>query len=155
MIGKNIKKLNEEYYIFIQKGVLKNFIDSKKNEFYQIITIKDKKNKIKLKELPVLFSIQIEKGTNLKNIIKNIQKILKKCYRKKLDIGIKFKEKKIIGELIDDSTQESKTDIIKCLKAVFIKEKREKIEYIYDQVCENLDEEFAKKIIAILKMMYV
>ena len=34
--------------IFIQKGVLKNFIDSKKNEFYQIITIKDKKNKIKL-----------------------------------------------------------------------------------------------------------
>lgn len=92
MIGENIKKLNEEYYIFIQKGVLKNFIDSKKNEFYQIITIKDKKNKIKLKELPVLFSIQIEKGTNLKNIIKNIQKILKKCYRKKLDIGIKFKE---------------------------------------------------------------
>ena len=46
MIGENIKKLNEEYYIFIQKGVLKNFIDSKKNEFYQIITIKDKKNKI-------------------------------------------------------------------------------------------------------------
>ena len=39
----------------------------------------DNKNKIKLKELPVVFSIQIEKGTNLKNIIKNIQKILKKC----------------------------------------------------------------------------
>ena len=86
MLGENIKKLNEEYDIFIQKGLLKKFIDSKKNEFCQIITIKDKKNKIKLKELPVLFSIQIGKDTNLKNIIKNIQRILKKCNKKKLDI---------------------------------------------------------------------
>ena len=130
MIGENIKKLSKEYDIFIQKGALKKFIDSKKNQFYQIITIKDKKNKIKLKELPILLSIKIEKDTNLKNMIKNIQKILKKCNKKKLDIGIEYKEKKIIGEIIDDSTQESKTDIIKCLKAVFIKEKRKKIEYI-------------------------
>ena len=141
--NEDVLELNEEYDIFIQKGALKKFIDSKKNQFYQIITIKDNKNKIQLKELPVLFSIKIEKDTNLKNIIKNIQRILKNCYRKKLDIGLEYKEKKIIGELIDDSTQERKTDIIKCLKAVFIKEKREKIEYIYDQVCEELDEEFA------------
>ena len=77
--NEEILELNEDYDIFIQKGALKKFIDSKKNQFYQIITIKDKKSKIKLKELPVVFSIQIEKGTNLKNIIKNIQKILKKC----------------------------------------------------------------------------
>ena len=142
--NEEILELNEDYDIFIQKGALKKFIDSKKNQFYQIITIKDNKNKIKLKELPVVFSIQIEKDTNLKNIIKNIQRILKKCNKKKLNIGLEYKEKKIIGELIDDSTKERKTDIIKCLKAVLIKEKREKIEYIYDQVCEELDEEFAK-----------
>ena len=76
--------------------------------------------------------------------LENFQKILKKCNKKKLNIGLEYKEKKIIGELIDDSTKERKTDIIKCLKAVLIKEKREKIEYIYDQVCEELDEEFAK-----------
>ena len=142
--NEEILELNEDYDIFIQKGAWKKFIDSKKSQFYQIITIKDKKSKIKLKELPVVFSIQIEKGTNLKNIIKNIQKILKKCNKKKLNIGLEYKEKKIIGELIGDSTKERKTDIIKCLKAVLIKEKREKIEYIYDQVCEELDEEFAK-----------
>ena len=53
---------------------------------------------------------------------------LKKCNKKKLNIGLEYKEKKIIGELIDDSTKERKTDIIKCLKAVLIKEKREKIQ---------------------------
>lgn len=130
LIKENLIKINKEYDIYTKKGALKKFIDSKKNQFYQIITIKDNKNKIKLKELPVVFSIQIEKGTNLKNIIKNIQKILKKCNKKKLNIGLEYKEKKIIGELIDDSTKERKTDIIKCLKAVLIKEKREKIEYI-------------------------
>lgn len=144
LIKENLIKINKEYDIYTKKGALKKFIDSKKNQFYQIITIKDNKNKIKLKELPVVFSIQIEKGTNLKNIIKNIQKILKKSNKKKLNIGLEYKEKKIIGELICDSTKERKTDIIKCLKAVFIKEKRKRIEYIYDQVCNDLDEEFAK-----------
>ena len=76
LIKENLIKINKEYDIYTKKGALKKFIDSKKNQFYQIITIKDNKNKIKLKELPVVFSIQIEKGTNLKNIIKNIQKIL-------------------------------------------------------------------------------
>lgn len=142
LIKDNIKKLNEEYDIFIQKGELEKFIDSKKNEFCQIITIKN--NKIKLKELPVLFSIHIEKDTNLKNIIKKLRIILKKCYKKKINIGIKYKEKKIIGELIDDSGKERNTELIKCIKAVLIKDKRKRIEYIYDQVCEELDEEFAK-----------
>lgn len=144
LIKENLIKINKEYDIYTKKEALNKFIDSKKHVFFQIITIKDKKSKIKLKELPVLFSIKIEKGTNLKKLIKNIQKILKKCNKKKLNIGLEYKEKKIIGELIDDSTKERKTDIIKCLKAVLIKEKREKIEYIYDQVCEELDEEFAK-----------
>lgn len=144
LIKENLIKINKEYDIYTKKEALNKFIDSKKHVFFQIITIKDKKSKIKLKELPVLFSIKIEKGTNLKKLIKNIQKILKNCYRKKLDIGIENKEKKIIGELICDSTKERKTDIIKCLKAVFIKEKRKRIEYIYDQVCNDLDEEFAK-----------
>lgn len=144
MIGENIKKLNKEYNIFIKKESLENFVDSKKNEVFQIVTIKDKKNKIKLKELPVLFSIQIEKDTNLKNIIKNIKNILKKCCRKELVLGIKYKEKKIIGEIIDDSSQEGQTEMIKCIEAVLIKDKRKRIEYIYDQVCKELDEKFEK-----------
>ena len=96
LIKENLIKINKEYDIYTKKEALNKFIDSKKNQFYQIITIKDKKNKIQLKELPVVFSIQIEKGTNLKNIIKNIQKILKKCNKKKLNIGLEYKEKKII-----------------------------------------------------------
>ena len=46
---KSLIKINKEYDIYTKKGALKKFIDSKKNQFYQIITIKDNKNKIKLK----------------------------------------------------------------------------------------------------------
>lgn len=143
MIGDNIRELDKENVIYIQKELLKKFSDSNKNERFQIITIKDKKNKIKLKELPVLFSIHINKSAKLKRIIKNLQKIVKRCIQKKLVLGVKYEGKNIIGELIADE-QDNQTEIIKCLKAVLIKEKRKKIEYIYDQVCEELDEEFAK-----------
>ena len=84
MIKENLIKINKEYDIYTKKEALNKFIDSKKHVFFQIITIKDKKSKIKLKELPVVFSIQIEKGTNLKNIIKNIQKILKNAIERNL-----------------------------------------------------------------------
>ena len=84
LIKENLIKINKEYDIYTKKGALKKFIDSKKNQLYQIIIIKDNKNKIKLKKLPVLFSIKIEKGTNLKKLIKNIQKILKNCYKRNL-----------------------------------------------------------------------
>lgn len=142
--NEDVFKLNKEYNFFIKKESLEKLSDSKKNKLFQLITIQDKKNKIQLKELPILFSIQINKDTNLKNIIKNVQKILKKCNKKKIDIGIEYNEKKIIGELIVDTTQEIKTEISKCLKAVFLKEKKKKIEYIYDQVCKDLDEKFEK-----------
>lgn len=75
---KNLIKINKEYDIYTKKEALNKFIDSKKNQFYQIITIKDNKNKIKLKELPVVFSIQIEKGTNLKKYNKKHSKNIKK-----------------------------------------------------------------------------
>ena len=47
LIKENLIKINKEYDIYTKKGALKKFIDSKKNQFYQIITIKDNKNKIR------------------------------------------------------------------------------------------------------------
>lgn len=84
LIKENLIKINKEYDIYTKKDALNKFIDSKEHVFFQIITIKDKKSKIKLTKLPVLFSIQIERGTNLKNIIKNIQKILKNAIKRSL-----------------------------------------------------------------------
>ncbi len=139
---KEILKLNDKYNIFLQKDLLSEYV--KENKKFQLIKIKDDKNIIKLKKVPVLFAIEIDNDTKLKKIIKKLQKIFKKINRKKLEIGITKEDKIIIGELIISGDNENNMEIIKCIKAMLIKEKEKRIEYIYDQVCKDLDEEFEK-----------
>ncbi len=102
----------------------------------------------------MLFTFEIDNDTNVKKIIKNFQKIVKKIHKRKFELGIKKEDKNIIGEVIIKGDNEKNKEIIKCIKAILINEKEKRIEYIYDQVCRDLDEEFEKIIIAILKMIF-
>jgi len=92
----------------------------------------------------VLFTFEIDNDTNVKKIIKNFQKIVKKIHKRKFELGIKKEDKNIIGEVIIKGDNEKNKEIIKCIKAILINEKEKRIEYIYDQVCRDLDEEFEK-----------
>ena len=149
---EGILKLNEKYNICVQNGLLRKYINE--NEKIQIIKIKENGNIIKLKKKPVLFTFEIDNDTNVKKIIKNFQKIVKKIHKRKFELGIKKEDKNIIGEVIIKGDNEKNKEIIKCIKAILINEKEKRIEYIYDQVCRDLDEEFEKIIIAILKMIF-
>ena len=122
---KEILKLNDKYNIFLQKDLLSEYV--KENKKFQLIKIKDDKNIIKLKKVPVLFAIEIDNDTKLKKIIKKLQKIFKKINRKKLEIGITKEDKIIIGELIISGDNENNMEIIKCIKAILIKEKEKRI----------------------------
>ena len=113
---KEILKLNDKYNIFLQKDLLSEYV--KENKKFQLIKIKDDKNIIKLKKVPVLFAIEIDNDTKLKKIIKKLQKIFKKINRKKLEIGITKEDKIIIGELIISGDNENNMEIIKCIKAL-------------------------------------
>ena len=92
----------------------------------------------------MLFTFEIDNDTNVKKIIKNFQKIVKKIHKRKFELGIKKEDKNIIGEVIIKGDNEKNKEIIKCIKAILINEKEKRIEYIYDQVCRDLDEEFEK-----------
>lgn len=92
----------------------------------------------------MLFTFEIDNDTNVKKIIKKFQKIVKKIHKRKFELGIKKEDKNIIGEVIIKGDNEKNKEIIKCIKAILINEKEKRIEYIYDQVCRDLDEEFEK-----------
>lgn len=141
---EGILKLNDKYNICVQKDLLSEYIKENKNKKFQTIKIKEDRNIIKLKKKPVLFTLEIDNDTNLKTIIKKLQKIVKKINKRKLEIGITKEDKIIIGEVIISGDNEKNMAIIKCIKAALIKEKEKRIEYIYDQVCKDLDEEFEK-----------
>lgn len=137
-------KLNDKYNICVQKDLLSKYIKENKDKKFQIIKIKDDRNIIRLKKIPVIFTLEIDDDTKLNKIIKKLQRIIKKINKRKLEIGITKKDKIIIGELIINGNNEKNMEIIKCIKATFIKEKEKRIEYIYDQACKDLDEEFEK-----------
>ena len=107
----------------------------------KVINLNEKFNKNQLKnEKAIFLLIDLEKVETVKGIINKVRNIKKICEKKTIKLGIE--EGNIIGEIIGEDNKRYKNDIIKCIQALFINNRKEQIEYIYDTVCNQLDEEF-------------
>ena len=123
--GKNIVLIEKEEIIQWKKIYnIQNLVDITKTA--QIKQPKDNS--------PIWICINIDDVDDIKDLIRKIQKIEKKYQ------SIKTDEPKMIFEMIGNKKIKIKEDLIKCMKAIFLTNKREKIEYIYDQVCKDIDE---------------
>lgn len=137
-------ELNGKDIIFNEKGNLKDWINSHQLNNFQIIVINDGKENVKInKKHTILFSINFNETLNLKQLINKLKKTINKCHKKKVKIGIENGNKNIIGEILGGSIQKE-DKLIECIKVSLIADKRKRIKYIYEQVCKDLDEDFAK-----------
>ena len=90
---------------------------------------------------------EIEKNINVKlftaiftNDIKQNIKILKQLKKKHDRInycGIEYNENKLVG-IINNANEE----IIDCIRAIFIKDRDNRYEFIYDTICKQLDQKW-------------
>lgn len=81
----------------------------------------------------VYLMIDLNNITNLKKLVKKIKKNTKDYEKDKFALLIK-----------SNGDKEFENDVISCINAALCKNRKERIEYIYDAVCSYLDEEFRK-----------
>lgn len=85
----------------------------------------------------VFMVLDVNNIDNLRKLATKILKISKKCY--------KFNNSINISLLVKSNGDETKANnVIQCATAAICKNRKERIEYIYDTVCTYLDEEFEK-----------
>lgn len=78
-------------------------------------------------------------------IMKNIINIFKKSKRFKIQIGYTENEKIILGIFQNYNCNDfSHKNIFITIKALLIKDVQQKYEYLYDEICNYLDEQFLK-----------
>lgn len=97
-------------------------------------------------EIENIITIDNIESMNMKKLKSKVYE-LKRFFRKKSNSkGIIFENKEIILLLYaKDLNNENVNSLIISLKAMFIKNKLERYNYLYDKACEFLDEEFEKK----------
>lgn len=99
-----------------------------------VVTKNDGKSVIDLNlQDKVYLMIDINNITNLKKLIKKIESITKEYDKDKFSLLIK-----------SNGNKKLENDVMECINAALCKTKKEKIEYIYDTVCNYLDEELKK-----------
>lgn len=134
-------EINDNNIFLTEDDEINNII----HEDIQVLSITEHMNNIKLSNNSNVFiSINIDDIWSIKNLIKNIKKIYKQCKIKKITLGIEKNEKNIIGQIIGPDDNKLKRDVIDCITVMFLDNKKLKIQYIYDHVCNYLDEEFIK-----------
>lgn len=93
--------------------------------------------KIDFKNIPV---------NSYKAILKKLLKLKRKAVRKKIDIGIKNNEKTIIGYVYNlDYDNQKQLDFISAINAIFYRTTYDMYNYIYDTMCDYLDNQFVEK----------
>ena len=130
-------ELNNNYYLKLSNSTTDSpqvILDIKKLSLMKIIKIKT-------------FLIKIDFNTlNKKNYKKTLKKMLfiKKLHKNK--IGILENSKKILGYVINyDRNNQDHNDFILAINAIFFKTRYERYNYIYDTVCDYLDNFFYGK----------
>lgn len=77
-------------------------------------------------------------------LIKNLIKLHKLMKNSNFSFGIEINNTSVISCILNDNPNYFK-DIITCFNIFFCKNKKEKCEFIYDAVCDYLDNEFSNK----------
>lgn len=124
-------------------------VEIEKNDF----NIKGKK--IKVKELEkllfsgiirnIFFVIELKNDANYKcqkQKMLNLICAYSYCSKYGVKVGIKIDKKEVIGMLVTERTEIDCQNILDIIKALTINDKRQRYEYIYDTVCNQLDKEF-------------
>lgn len=76
-----------------------------------------------------------------KFVIKNIKKLFEKCKKNNINIGYRKNEINIIA-LVEHNNSIYLNDLIASFKVISMQTNKEKYEFIYDNVCRLLDNEF-------------
>lgn len=93
----------------------------------------------------ILLIIKLNDNYNInKAIINNLILLYKLCPLMKLNLNISIDDKKILSYIINDSSSYL-PDILNAFSALLYNDRQEKYEYIYDVVCNYLDDEFRIK----------
>lgn len=134
---ENILELNNNNFLRLTdnaNNLPQNILDIKKLNLTKIVRLKTFLLKIDFNEL------------NKKSYKKILKKLLfiKKIYKNK--IGILENSKKSLGYVINyDENNKDHNDFILAINAIFFKTRLERYNYIYDTVCNYLDNVFYKK----------
>ena len=84
-------------------------------------------------------------SSNIDYYFKYIKKIIKYCDRKKLFLEIYYNNSKINADEINKENDINLKELINVMIAINIKDKYKRYEYIYDTVCNHLDEIIKKE----------
>ena len=134
---ETVVELNNNYFLILTNDInnlTQNILDIKKLNFKKIAKIKTFLLKIDFSNL------------NKKNYKKILKKLLfvKRIYKDK--IGILENSKKLLGYVINyDKNNQNHNDFILAINAIFFKTRYKRYNYIYDTVCDYLDNSFYGK----------
>lgn len=81
---------------------------------------------------------------DMKWIVRNLIKLYNLTFKLNLHLGIIDNNCNYLGFIENFENSKYSDDFITCLKCLFIFDKKQQYEYIYDTVCEYLDNQFCK-----------
>ena len=141
----NYEELNYEKDVAVFYWKDKNIFIDYDNQKHKI---KDfLKNKIIKKINNIIFKLDFKEELKFKDakyLIKNIIKIGKKIKKYKIKIGIEMNGNNILGNLkLSDSEYEN--DVVSAIGVLVCKNKKQKYEFLYDQICAYLDKKVVNK----------
>lgn len=139
---QDILNLNNNYYLEI--------INRNTNELYNLDVINiESLNLINvLKKEKLILKIDFKKinKSQYKRILKKLLFIKNIMVKKKMDIGLLKTNKKMIGYIFNyDDTNKDYNDFISSINAILYNTRYERYNYIYDTVCDYLDNYFYGK----------
>lgn len=142
---KDKEKLNYEKEVAILKYENNNIFIDCNNQKYQFNEFIKNKNIKKIDNIVFQLDFSEElKFDNAKKIIKNIIKIGRKIKKYKIKIGIEMNGNNILGNLkLSDSEYEN--DVVSAIGVLVCKNKKQKYEFLYDQICDYLDKKVVNK----------
>ena len=114
---------------------LEEYKDKKINVDIKLLEVNNKL-KYNLKNEKYIFTIKFT--NNIKESIKKL-KALKKLVKKGVKFGIDYNGKNLLG-IIENASKE----IELCIKTIFIKNRDKRYEFLYDSICDILDEKWNK-----------
>ena len=153
--------LRDKYYVTTndyetkQKDISKKIVkmiyglDNKKSITFEGMSFKKinrKLSKLMKSKKEIMLYIKIASKELIEKAIKDIIKIRRICKSNNIQLGIEEENRIIVAHIEDYSNnKEIYIDILKSLNAVLYETKEEKYNYLYDTICEYLDNEFINK----------
>ena len=143
MRKENIIELDNHKYVVTNERQIEI------NPSVAFIDITNKNSYSKLnKNSNVILSIDFEsvKENEYPKLIRRIKRVINKCTNRNITIGYKENENNIIGVLYNYNKDNDKhQDVLISINAMLYKDIKKRYNYLYDKICEYLDNQFINK----------